>query len=65
MQVEKYRPQVIEDIVGNEEAVSRLQVVAAEGNMPHLILSVRSAQAWSHALVLIGERKFWQRMHRF
>jgi hypothetical protein len=39
--VEKYRPQVIRDIVGNEETVQRLKVIAEEGNMPNLILSVR------------------------
>ena len=39
--VEKYRPSKVVDIVGNEDAVSRLQVIAREGNMPNLILSVR------------------------
>lgn len=39
VQVEKYRPHKINDIVGNIEAVSRLQVIAEEGNMPHMILS--------------------------
>lgn len=39
--VEKYRPNKISDIVGNEDAVSRLQVIARDGNMPNLILSVR------------------------
>ena len=29
----------MEDIVGNEETVSRLQVLAQQGNMPNLILS--------------------------
>ena len=58
MQVEKYRPHIIEDIVGNEEAVERLQVIAAEGNMPHLILSgppgtgkTTSILALAHALL--------------
>ncbi|XP_065858171.1 replication factor C subunit 2 [Euphorbia lathyris] len=37
--VEKFRPTKVADIVGNEDAVSRLQVVARDGNMPHLILS--------------------------
>jgi len=37
--VEKYRPQLIADIVGNEETVSRLQVIAEEGNMPNIIIS--------------------------
>jgi hypothetical protein len=38
--VEKYRPIEIQDIVGNEETVSRLQVIAEEGNMPNLIITV-------------------------
>eukprot|EP00983_Pelagomonas_calceolata_P072312 1151666-Pelagomonas_calceolata.AAC.3 len=37
--LEKYRPTLIKDIVGNNEAVARLQVIAEEGNMPNLILS--------------------------
>ena len=40
MQVEKYRPSHIRDIVGNVDAVARLQVVAQEGNMPNIILAV-------------------------
>ncbi|XP_021817376.1 replication factor C subunit 2 isoform X3 [Prunus avium] len=37
--VEKYRPSNVADIVGNEDAVSRLQVIARDGNMPNLILA--------------------------
>ncbi|KAL0213651.1 hypothetical protein P9112_005835 [Eukaryota sp. TZLM1-RC] len=37
--VEKYRPKVLDDVVGNEECVSRLKVMAVEGNMPNLILT--------------------------
>jgi replication factor C subunit 2/4 len=37
--LEKYRPRVMEDIVGNAETVGRLQVLAQQGNMPNLILS--------------------------
>ncbi len=44
LQLEKYRPTLIKDVVGNVEALSRLQVIAEEGNMPNLILAVRSAQ---------------------
>ena len=40
VQVEKYRPQLVKDIVGNVEAVSRLQVIAEEGNLPNVILAV-------------------------
>ncbi|KAF9685795.1 hypothetical protein SADUNF_Sadunf03G0091200 [Salix dunnii] len=37
--VEKYRPSKVADIVGNQDAVSRLQVIARDGNMPNLILA--------------------------
>ncbi|GAB2235218.1 hypothetical protein Droror1_Dr00027713 [Drosera rotundifolia] len=37
--VEKYRPTRVADIVGNEDAISRLQVIAHDGNMPNLILA--------------------------
>lgn len=40
LQVEKYRPHKIKDIVGNTEAVLRLQVIAEEGNLPNMILAV-------------------------
>lgn len=46
--MEKYRPSQIKDVVGNVEAVSRLQVIAEEGNMPHLILSVRAMVRVQH-----------------
>jgi len=36
--VEQYRPQTMADIVGNTEAVSRLQIIAKEGNLPNLLL---------------------------
>lgn len=38
--VEKYRPSLLRDIVGNEETVARLQVIAKEGNLPNIIISV-------------------------
>lgn len=38
--VEKYRPTKVADVVGNADAISRLQVIARDGNMPNLILSV-------------------------
>lgn len=38
--VEKYRPLEIKDIVGNEETIQRLQIIAEEGNLPNIIISV-------------------------
>ncbi|KAL0128889.1 hypothetical protein PUN28_003926 [Cardiocondyla obscurior] len=37
--VEKYRPQVFSDIVGNEDTVSRLAVFAQYGNTPNIIIA--------------------------
>ena len=37
--VEKYRPKSLDDVVGNEETVSRLRAIAKTGNLPNLILS--------------------------
>lgn len=39
--VEKYRPQVLDDIVGNQETIDRLKVIAKDGNCPHIVISVR------------------------
>jgi replication factor C subunit 2/4 len=37
--IEKYRPILLKDIVGNEDTIGRLQVIAKEGNMPNIIIS--------------------------
>ncbi|KAJ1620158.1 P-loop containing nucleoside triphosphate hydrolase protein [Pavlovales sp. CCMP2436] len=37
--LEKYRPTEVKDIVGNEDTVARLAIIAQEGNMPNIILS--------------------------
>jgi len=39
VRVEKYRPQLLDDIVGNSETVERLKIIAKDGNMPHVIIS--------------------------
>ncbi|OHT12489.1 Replication factor C subunit 4 [Tritrichomonas foetus] len=37
--VERYRPRVLNDVVGNSAAVERLRIIAAQGNIPNLILT--------------------------
>lgn len=41
IRVEKYRPKILDDIVGNSETIERLKVIARDGNCPHIIISVR------------------------
>ncbi|XP_033628150.1 replication factor C subunit 2-like [Asterias rubens] len=37
--VEKYRPTLLSDVVGNEETISRLEVFSKEGNVPNVIIA--------------------------
>ena len=64
--VEKYRPQLLHDIVGNEETVRRLEVIAADGNMPNIILAVSRPwllkSVWPGALA--GGAQSRAHMHR-
>ena len=36
--IEKYRPELLSDVVGNVEIVSQLRTIAKEGNLPNMIL---------------------------
>jgi hypothetical protein len=45
--VEKYRPRLLDDVVGNCDTISRLKVIAKDGNVPHLVISVRVFSVFS------------------
>ena len=38
--VEKYRPQKMEEVVGNQNTVQRLAVFAKSGNVPNIVIAV-------------------------
>ena len=76
--IEKYRPQKLEDVVGNEETLIRLQAIANDGNLPNLILcgppgtgKVRKIQSEIHiyskslSLIIILEFILLSRRLRF
>jgi len=37
--IEKYRPQTFQDIVGNEDTITRLSVFSKQGNVPNIIIA--------------------------
>jgi hypothetical protein len=48
---------VLDDVVGNVETIERLKVIAEDGNMPHIIISVSSStrcRTWTAELLLKG-----------
>lgn len=38
--VEKYRPKVLDDVVGNSIAVDQLKAISQKGNLPNIIIVV-------------------------
>lgn len=38
--LEKYRPQKLQDVVGNKLAIQRLGMFAKQGNLPNIVISV-------------------------
>lgn len=37
--VEKYRPQFLADVVGNNDSINKLRAIAQQGNLPNILLS--------------------------
>lgn len=57
--VEKYRPRTLDQIVGNEDTIARFQIIARDGNMPHIILSVRLSFVLMPSLSLSCPALLW------
>jgi len=61
--LEKYRPRILKDVVGNEDTVARLQVIAQNGNVPNLILvgppgTGKTTSIHALAFELLGEKRY-------
>lgn len=59
--VEKYRPQLLDDIVGNEHTITRLKHFAKHGNVTNLIISGppgcgKTTSIWALARELLGKQ---------
>ena len=52
--VEKHRPRVLTDVVGNEETVARLRVIAQTGNMPNLIIAGPPGTGKTTSILCLG-----------
>jgi len=61
--VEKYRPQVLTEVVGNTLAVDQLKAIAKEGNLPNIIIVV-SFLKFPHFKILIFRVLQEQERHR-
>ena len=51
--IEKYRPIKLEDVVGNDDTLVRLQAIANDGNLPNLILCGPPGTGKVRKLVLV------------
>ena len=56
-----YRPHLLDDIVGNSDTISRLKVIAKDGNVPHLIISVRALGPLNGVILNFeGNARYWK-----
>ena len=58
--VEKYRPLVLDEVVGNERTISQLNTIASQGNMPNLLLvgppgCGKTTSIWCLARQMLGD----------
>jgi replication factor C subunit 2/4 len=60
VRLEKYRPTVLSDIIGNEETIRRLSVFAVNGNVPNIIISVCCSLFITNCCCFAGSTRLWQ-----
>lgn len=61
--IEKYRPMVLDDIVGQDEIVSRLKSYVTSGNLPHLLFTGNAGIGKTTSAVALAREFFgetWQ-----
>ncbi|VDO52001.1 unnamed protein product [Onchocerca flexuosa] len=59
--VEKYRPKILSEVVGNEYVIRRLAAFAKQGNTPNIIISGppgcgKTTSIWALAREMLGDR---------
>ena len=60
---EKYRPQTLEDIIGQEQVISHLALFAQTGSVPHLMLTGQHGTGKTSAIECLAKRLYgenWQ-----
>ncbi|NLO77707.1 MAG: replication factor C small subunit, partial [Methanomicrobiales archaeon] len=61
--IEKYRPMVLDDIVGQDEIISRLKSYVISGNLPHLLFTGNAGIGKTTSAIALAREFFgdtWQ-----
>ena len=56
--IEKYRPNTLNDIVGNKQIILRLKTISNEQNIPHLLLSGPSGTEIKQVVYIVYQKKY-------
>lgn len=53
--VEKYRPQTLDDVIGNESAVNQLKEIARNGDLPNMIITGTSGSGKTSSILCLAK----------